>query len=249
MRKTGGHVRLNEVVAIEQGVKADALAKFNAINKLSQKPELFNGFRKKYVKKDEEGEDYPPESKLIQQTVAGSLTQARTVLTELLDIVGTLDYANCEAKADVTVQGQTLIANAPVTYLIFLEKQVKEIRTFLTQLPTLDPAEEWKEDVNVGGYKTDPVLTTRTKKIQRGLVLAPATIEHPAQTQLITEDVVAGTWETIKLSAAMAETRKQELLTRVNILLQAIKAARAQGNMADAPSIVVGEALFSYLFA
>lgn len=41
----------------------------------------------------------------------------------MFDVVATQDFANCQAKADVMVEGRVLIKDAPVTHLLFLEKQ------------------------------------------------------------------------------------------------------------------------------
>ena len=54
----------------------------------------------------------------------------------------------------------------------------------------LDPGSDWSVDPGTGLYKTDNTLTQRTKKVQRPITLYEATKEHPAQTQLITEDVI-----------------------------------------------------------
>src|SRR5215813_10940643 len=55
--------KLNQIVAIEKSVKSRVYGEITEMHKLSQKPDLFSGFSKQYRKKDEEGEDYPPEQK------------------------------------------------------------------------------------------------------------------------------------------------------------------------------------------
>lgn len=51
--------KLNQIIAIEKGVKARVYGELTGLNKAVQKPELFNGFAKAYQKKDEDGEDLP----------------------------------------------------------------------------------------------------------------------------------------------------------------------------------------------
>ncbi|MEV0352079.1 hypothetical protein AB0H88_40475 [Nonomuraea sp. NPDC050680] len=102
-------------------------------------------------------------------------------LTRLFDVTATKDWTNATAKADVVVDGETLISGAPVTYLLFLEKQLVDLHTFVSKLPTLDPAETWSFDDNAETWRTEPVKTTRTKKVPRNHVLAEATDKHPAQ--------------------------------------------------------------------
>src|SRR5262249_18343059 len=159
-----------------------------------------SGFYKQYQPKDEEGETYPPEHKRVQLAANEQLSSAAQLFTELFDLTATKDYANCSARADVEVGGQVLIAGAPATFLLFLEKQLNDLNTFVNELPTLDEADNWIKDDGAGLFKTEPVQTHRTKKVQKPIVLYDATPEHPAQAQLITEDVTVGHWNTVKHS-------------------------------------------------
>ncbi len=65
------------------------------------------------------------------------------ILTRLFDVTATKDWANCTAAADVVVDGRTLLRQAPVTYLLFLEKQLADLHAFVKKLPVLDAAESW----------------------------------------------------------------------------------------------------------
>ena len=51
-------------------------------------------------------------------------------------VLATQDFANCQAKANVVVDGQTILKEVPVTHLLFLEKQLVDLRTFIDGLPT-----------------------------------------------------------------------------------------------------------------
>ena len=127
---------------------------------------------------------------------------ALRALAELFDITATKDWANCSARATVVVDGKPLLEDVPATYLLFLEKQLSDLRTFIDKMVELDAGEDWLEDPSTGMYRTEAIKTQRTKKVQRPIVLYDATEHHPAQTQLITEDVVAGYWNTVKYSGA-----------------------------------------------
>jgi hypothetical protein len=184
----------------------------------------------------------------VQIDAGQLLRQTSKLLMELFDITATKDWANCQAKADVVVDGQVLVEGAPATYLLFLEKQLGELSTFVDKIPVLDPADDWIHDEASGLWKTEPVATTRTKKVQKPIVLYQATKEHPAQTQLITEDVVVGTWNTVKHSGALPVAQKQALALRVEHLIDAVRFARETANGAEAPKKDVGRKLFDYLF-
>lgn len=239
--------KLNQIVAVEKSVKSRVYGEITEMHKASQKAELFNGFVKTYRKKDEEGEDYPAERKKVQQSADAMLAQAATQLTELFDVTATKDWGNCHALADVIVEGQTLIKDAPVPFLLFLEKQITDLRTFVEKIPALDETDDWTRDENSGLFKTAAIATQRTKKVQRPVVLYEATKEHPAQTSMITEDVVVGYWDTIKHSGALPLPRKQQLLERIENLSKAVKFAREQANSANADNQEIGRKIFDYL--
>jgi hypothetical protein len=241
--------KLNQIIAVEKGVKSRVYGEITEMHKQSQKPDLFNGFIKTYRKKDEEGEDYPPERKKVQHSVDSMLSQAAKLLAELIDITATKDWGNCHAFADVVVDGQVLIKDAPVPFLLFLEKQITDLHTFIDKIPTLDEADDWSRDENSGLYKTSPIPTHRTKKVQKPIVLYEATKEHPAQTQMITEDITVGYWDTVKHSGALPVPRKQLLLDRIERLSSAVKYAREQANSADAQKQEIGKRLFDYLLS
>ena len=169
-------------------------------------------------------------------------------LTRLFDVTATKDHANCTARADVVVDGRPLLTDVPVTYLLFLEKQLTDLHTFVKKLPTLDPADTWEFDENVGFYATDPVETVRTKKVPRVLVKAAATEKHPAQTEVYYEDVPVGYWRTVKFSGALPATRVVELLGRIERLQQAVKVAREEANNAEVTQEKLGDRVFAYLF-
>lgn len=164
-------------------------------------------------------------------------------------VTATKDWANCSASADVLVDGKILLADTPVTYLLFLEKRLVDLHTFVAKLPTLDPAEIWNYNAEAGCWATEPVTTTRAKKVPRNHVLAEATPQHPAQVQMYNEDVIVGTWRTVKFSGALPAERVRELLERVEKLQEAVKYATQAANSADVVDQRVGKKVFDYLFA
>jgi hypothetical protein len=169
--------------------------------------------------------------------------------TALFDVTAQKDYANCNARADVvTEDGKTILTQVPATYLLFLEKKLTDLYTLVNAFPTLDAAEEWTLDPASKTYRTAPAQTTRTKKVQRGLVLHPGTEKHPPQTQLITEDVSVGTYEHVKLSGALEEPKKRALLRRIEAVAVAVKKAREEANTSAADKVPVGYELFNYIF-
>ncbi|MFD9945538.1 hypothetical protein ACFWYW_49370 [Nonomuraea sp. NPDC059023] len=115
------------------------------------------------------------------------------------------------------------------------------------QVQADDPAETWSQDVHTEAWRTEPVKTTRTKKVPRNHVLAEATDKHPAQVQVFTEDIVVGYWTKVAFSGALPQRRVNELLARVQKLQDAVKFAREEANGADIVDRKIGEKVFSYL--
>jgi hypothetical protein len=179
-----------------------------------------------------------------------ALTEMSGMWVEWLDLTAAKDFGNHDpgSVADVVVDGVTLVKQAPVPFLLWLEKQITEWRTAVSVIPTLDEAEDWIYDEGIGMHRTrEPVKTHKTKKVQKGLVLHPPTKEHPAQTQLITEDQVVGYWTGTKFSGALPASRKKALLARANKMLAAAKVAREEANHNKVTTKNIGQAVFDYL--
>lgn len=241
--------KLNQIIAIEKGVKSSSFQELTEAHHLLQKPSLLSGISRTYQPKDEEGEQFPPEFTRVQASAENVIKDTAKILTKLFDVTAAKDWANCQARADVVVDGRTLAADVPATYLLFLEKQLVDMHTFIKKLPTLDPSETWNYDPSADCYVTEAVQTAKTKKVPRNHVKAEATDKHPAQVETYMEDVIVGYWKTVKFSGALPASRVKDLLDRVDKLQQAVKFAREEANSIEAPDRRVGEALFSYLFS
>jgi hypothetical protein len=240
--------RLNQIIAVEKGIKSRSYGELTDAHQSLQKTALLAGIARNYQAKDEDGETYPPESTRVQLRAEEVLRQTAATLTRLFDVTATKDWANCTAKANVTVDGRTLIEDVPATYLLFLEKQLTDLHTLVSKLPVLDASETWVFDQTADCWATEPVQTTKTKKIPRNHVKAEATEKHPAQVEVYYEDVVVGHWRTVKFSGALPATRIKELLDRVDKLQQAVKFAREEANNSEVTDVKVGEKVFDYLF-
>jgi len=242
--------KLNQIIALVNGKKTAATKALTEVYKKLDKSELFNGITRKYTPLDDnDAEKLPSEAKNIQFTVGEAIKEARNIITELYDITLTQDVANTEAKADIVVDGNVIAANVPVTYLLFLEKQVTDLRTFVGKLPTLDVADVWNYDTNKDCYVTSPIMSNRSKKVYRNHVKAEATEHHPAQVEVYTEDVKVGEWQTVKLSGAVPAKTKNEMLLKLTKLDDAIKIAREQANSIEVNSAKIGENIANYVFA
>lgn len=240
--------KLNQIIAIAQGKKGAAKKEMEHAYHLFEKGELFNGLVREYRPLADEGEKLPSENKKIQFNVDNLLAQANKASADMFDVVIQQDLANCEAKADVVVDGKTILKNIPATSLIFIEKQLTDFEALIGRVPTLDLNENWQFDEGKGLHVSNPVETHRTVKKQEPLVLYPATPEHPAQTQIITKDEIAGYWRNTKMSGAWTTTKKNEVLARVKTLKEAVIIAREQANNQEVQTTKIGKDLLSHIF-
>jgi hypothetical protein len=240
--------KLNQIIAVEKGVKSKSFQDLTEAHHAVQKPALLSGIARTYQPKDEEGEQLPPESTRVQIRTEEVLRAMAASLTRLFDVTATKDATNCVATANVVVDGNVLLSEVPVTYLLFLEKQLTDLHTFVKKLPVLDAAEAWSFNESADCWSTEPVRTLRTKKVPRNHVKAEATEKHPAQVEVYHEDVAIGYWTTVKFSGALPAKRVAELLDRVEKLQTAVKFAREEANNTEAVDRKVGERVFGYLF-
>lgn len=240
-------MKLSQAIALSRGVRANAQkALTTAYHSIAKAPQ-FAGITKSYSPRDEEGEKLAGEHLKVQVTTERVIDEVHHTLARMYDLIGGIDLSNCAALADVMVDGNPLLTDVPATHLLWLEKQLGDMRAFISRLPTLDPQYTWSKDTNNGWYETEDRVTMRSKKVPRNHEKAPATDKHPAQVEVFYEDVVVGDWHTRLLSGALPPSRVQTLLDRVDILIGAVKIAREQANMSDAVTLESSK-LLDWLF-
>lgn len=248
-------MKLNQIIAIANGEKSRREQVMKEVYHTLQKSELFIGITRVYRPLEEEERDpnifyenLPDEKKLVYTTVEDATKDVKKVLKNTINIIAAQDKGNQEAKADITIDGDVIAKDVPATHLIFLEKQLTDIYTLVSKFPILDPAENWEYSEDIGCYKSEPRKTTRTKKVKKPIVKYAATPEHPAQTEIVSEDKVVGYWETVLLSGASRKKDKDELLSRIEKLTKAVKFAREEANCVSIDSFSVGDDIVEYLF-
>lgn len=242
------HSRLSHIVAVSKRAKSDATTTLTQAHHKLQRTELTKGLSRTYQPLNDEGIGKPPESTKVQVSAIEIIESIKKDLIRLFDITYTQDNGNVLAKADVKVDGQVLVQGATVPFLLFLEKQLTDIGTFVNKLPVLEPSENWTYDPTTGHFKTDPVKTLSTVKKPRNHEKAPATDKHPAQVDVYFEDVPVGEWSAVKFSGALPATQVKTLSEKVRKLQDAVKVAREEANATEIPNMTVGAAVLGYLF-
>ncbi|KYK22715.1 hypothetical protein AYK24_00375 [Thermoplasmatales archaeon SG8-52-4] len=225
--------QLHQHLAAEPNVKEKErnLAK-EAENTLGKKQHHFAGRFRVYQPKEEGGEQFPPETEPLVTTVQEKISYYFDALSDAINHSIVKEETNAVATANLVYEGYTIAENLHATSLLSLENKLKQLRSLLMSIPTLDPKFNWKWDKDNNYYKTDPLQTFKSKKVPKVLVKYEATKEHPAQTELVHEDMVVGTWNETKVSGAITPKMKSEILSRHDKWELAVKDARQRANNA-----------------
>lgn len=242
-------MKLNQLLAIEKTQQSETHSVVTKSHHSLTAGSQTEGMTRTYAPLDDADPGEPDESKLVQVRAGEEIQRVREAWGALFNVTAKKDWTNQMASADVILpDGTILIESAPVPYLLWLEKKLNDVLTYVTKLPTLDPNFEWEYDENRDTYVTKPVETARNKKEPRVVQLAPATKEHKEQVQVFNEDKRVGTWITTRLSGGMPRKDITALRERVLEVQKAVKQAREQANLTEVVDIETGDAVFSHIF-
>jgi hypothetical protein len=242
---------LAQILAIEKGEKNKTEKALTELHHKAEKPVLYEGKIRSYKPAEDGGEKLDNEVQIIQLRAKDAIQQMGALIAGLMDITATKDWANAgPARGTVSLEdGTNILVDAPVSYLLWLDKRLEHVETFITKMPTLDPSETWTWSSEQGCYMTRTSFTNRTKKTPKTLVKVPATDKHPAQTEVYSEDVVIGVFEQVRQSGAIPIELKTKLIARVRELKNAVRFAREKANSVSVEKQQVSKKIFDYLFA
>lgn len=245
--------KLHELLAVESNLKGQADKTRNELAAtFEKKPHLFSEKLQTFISSEEGGKRTTEEQLDLQTTVRKELTWLSGIIAPALDTSYAISEGNTKARADIVLDDNTvLLQNVPATTLLELEKRMNELHELITRIKTLDPAKGFTLDTSreKGVYKARETQTTRTKKQIKPIVLYPATTEHPAQTQMISEDVPSGVLQTQEWSGLLTVAEKADMLERAENLRRAIKRARSRANETEVDTKAkIGAKLLNFVF-
>lgn len=241
--------KLNQIIAVEKGVKANADTVLNSAYHQAQKPDLFAGRSRTYQPLEDGGHVLPAESQRVTAHVPLLVSGVQSAMERLFDLTLTKDTTNAVAKADIAIGDAVLAQDVPVTTLLWLEKRLVDLRTFISKLPVTDVADEWTWDRDQQVFRSEVVKSLRTRKVEDHIVVVPPTDKHPAQVAKVVKDVPEGEWSTTKLSGAVAPAQRDKWLAQLSQVADAVKVAREQANMTDVENRQMGNTILNYVFA
>lgn len=246
--------KLYELLVVEPQLKTQAeVTRKELGNTFEKKRHLFEEKRKTFTAADEGAQPVVEEQSDIQSTIVDELKWLFGIWGKAIDTSYKVASGNTMAKADVVLDdGTTLLTGAPATALLELEKRASELQELISRIPTLDPAKGFQPDPDRGRgyYKARDVNKVRTRKVQKALVLYPATDKHPAQTQLVSVDEPAGRLLEQEWSSFITTSQKASMIERVETLRRAIKAALYRANDVEMASTQeAATKIFSFVLA
>ena len=245
--------KLHELLAVRGSLKAQAAkVLLDLSNTFEKKHHHFTAKLKTYTPLGEDAPSKTEEESALQTTVRRELAWIQPYLAKNIDSHFQIALGNTTAAADIVLaDGKRLATGVPASTLLELEDTVEGLRKFIETIPTLDPAKGFRPDPaqEPGVYVSREVEKTRTQMQKRAIVMYPATDKHPAQTQLVDEQVPIGVIREREWSSMLTPAEKGDLLDRVEQLSRAIKSARSQANEADVPVTTgIGSTLLAYVF-
>ena len=241
--------KLHELLAVEQDRKNQAnIAVGEAIKVFSKQDVLFDGMVKRYISLEENAEQIPDESKEIVTTIKDKLNATLEMVIAAIDANISKEETNASgiAKTELIV-GDKNFGTFSATSLLALETQLGKIKEMYQQIPTLDSAKKWVFDTQRGVFRTDEEIKFRSIKRPKVVVKYEATKEHPAQTEILQIDFQVGKYETVYTSGRVTLAQKNQMLKRIQQLLEAVKIARSKANNVEVNNIKIGQKLFEFI--
>jgi len=244
--------QLHEILAVEQDLMTKANGRMAETMSVFANGSKFEGRASEFTPFNE-GEKHLAESDRheVTTTVPARLAFTAQSIGKHLDIVFQKDIGNQEARADIVVDGQTIAVDVPATTLLTLENRLRRVHEVFARMPTLDNKIAWEKAEEIGEdiWRTKfPAEKFRTRKVTKPVVLYEATEHHPAQVKEVTEDVPWGKFSQTDFSGCVTSARANEILTKLDKLIRAVKRARSKANKAVIDTKAsIGKALFDYV--
>ncbi len=245
--------KMHELLAVEE----ELVGRSNSIidetlDTFSKKAtEFYVGQVKTYKPFDEADKDLvPPATKEIIDSVPSKLKYTFDKVAEEYDFLLQKESTNCVAAADLALNGKILLTNAPVNFLLTLERRLEKVRNLILAAPTLPNGPKWVSDEQrgTGYYKlAEAEKSYRTRKTLFPVVLYPATDKHPAQVKESEKLETVGEYADMRYDGRMTSHDKSVLLERVDTLLREVKKTIRRANQVDVIERKAGQVVFDYI--
>ncbi len=244
--------KLHEILAVEGDLDATAkkVCEEATITFTKKADHFIEQLKELHMFDEHRQNENTSESKVLVTTVHDKLSHIKKFVTKYYNTFATKEATNQVAKADLVVNGETLISGLPATVLLGLESKLKNLRQVYEVIPTLQPGTVWEKDSGRGEgiYHAQNVEERmRTEKTVQYRVLYEATKEHPAQVEKWNQDVPVGKITVKSWSGMLSPAEKSALLSKIDTLIRATKKARQRANATEIVDMDIGDDLFNYI--
>ncbi len=244
--------QLHELLAVEadlRGVKD--MAKEDTIRDFSTKPSAFLGAVKTLKIFDEKrsGEEGVARQE-VESTVSECLAETEKHFTRYWDLRLQKESANQEARSNVNIDGKVIFKDVPVTFLLNMEEELRQLKKVYAVIPVLQPGVSWIPDKQKGRgiYKSEyKDEKNKTEKTIQYKIMVQATEHHPAQVDKWSDDRPIGKYITETWSGMLSQADKALLLSRVDKVLRAFKKARQRANCQETKPVEIGKEIFDLI--
>ena len=243
--------KLHELLAVEKGVLGEAShITQETIKTFKDKKNLFEGQIRTFEPFEDLDDDkisynFPDENVPIITSVKDKLNYFFKSFADSANAIISKEETNLKATATVEIGGKEVTLGA--TTLLSIEKMLNStMKKVLESIPTTTVTQQWKWSEEDQMYKSAEHQTIKMKKIAKPLVRYEATKEHPAQVDMVTEDVPLGKWHTTFISKEFSQKEASEILSRLSELTRKVTKARIRANQAkvektEVPNLIIKE--------
>ncbi len=248
--------KLHQVLAVEKELAAQSKTILTETVKVFKEPSLFNGFVKTLKMFDSSREDEEASQRTfnnITTDVMSRVNYAIPFLTRHLDCIFQKEATNGIAKASVMIDGTgVLLKDVPAVTLLRMEKELAAYRAVFAKIPTQQAGIDYVLDESMPGaiYKTAEQV--KTQKIEKNIefrVAAKATEQHPAQIKELMINEQVGEYTETKWTGCITSKKKMEIMSKFEILIQAVKIARSKANNAEIVKVDSTKNMLEWIFA
>lgn len=246
---------LHELLAVEDSLSVTFKKIIEeGIATFSNKDALFSGTtveqQSKLLKEDPKYVEFSDTAEYlpVAETVPGKLAYIAEHAIRYFDAVYQKDTTNCNAVADLIINGVTIATSVPAVTLLFLENKFGIIRSLLQSIKNLDPAKIWNPDpAQPHIYTTAPTTKPVKDAVEEYIVTVPATDKHPAQTAKVIKQPIVAVRTITQKSGLISSHKKSELLKKCDEIITACKQARQRANTTVVNNVTIASKLFNYL--
>ncbi len=243
---------LHELLAVEGDLRSTKeRTRDETVREFTSNSPCFLGAVKKLLMFDEGRAQEEQEIKVeVAATVQEKINSITDTFTRYWDLRLQKEVANQAATADVIINGKTIFYGVPVTFLLNMEEELRQVKKVYSVMPTLKPGVAWEPDTNKGRgiYKAvNASETLKTEKTIQHKVIVQATDKFPAQVEKWNEDRPIGKYITSNWSGMISESDKASLLSRIDTLLASFKKARQRANCTETSPVAIGKVVFNYI--